>query len=192
MSDALPIDLIHRAALQCDLAEPARRPLLLAGLPADLVGRLALHARPGDQLLADLHALAAHPRVEGLAAPPLTVWLQNAARLARGLPEAIVFERLLALHSTAACEVIVIHRAAGLHWNVRRPVATTCRALRDEAMAALGAQAGITPGATVWLVRLGDLDDHPVHPQATLGELAGEAGAVAFNLRWAPEVYMVP
>lgn len=192
MPTPLPIDLIYGAALQCDLGEPSRRSLLLAGLPADVVSRLETHARPGDQLLADLHALAKHPRVEGLAEAPLTIWLQNAARLARGLPEAIVFERLLALRSRADCEVIVIHRAAQVYWNVRRPIATTCRALRDEVIAALGAQAGITEGATVWLVRLGDQDDHPVHPDTTLAELAGGAGAVAFNLRWAPEVFMVP
>lgn len=65
---------IHSAALGAGLAEPERRPLLLAGLDPRVFGQLRYFGRPSDQLIADLRGL----NDLGL----LETWLDNAERLA--------------------------------------------------------------------------------------------------------------
>lgn len=88
-------DLLE-AALSADLAEPDRRPLLLAGLPPALVGSLRRYSRPSDQLRSDLLELGRLNAVAGHSEPPLRTWLENAARLAKPRVEAQVFQRALA------------------------------------------------------------------------------------------------
>lgn len=84
MSALLPptaIDALCAATLALGF-DPARRALLLAHLPPGYVAALKLHDNPGDQLRADLTALAQTARITGHDGPPLHTWLGNALALA--------------------------------------------------------------------------------------------------------------
>lgn len=88
------IAMIETASLAIELAYKDRRDLLLSGLPADLRASLPDMRSPRDQLVSDLHRLAAIARVDGLAEPPIAVWLANASRWAGSRPERTCFEDL--------------------------------------------------------------------------------------------------
>lgn len=70
------VELMVRA----ELADPQRRPFLLAGIPEAVANNLRTCDRAIDQIEADVIGLSRLRRVEGLDGPPLGVWMQNARR----------------------------------------------------------------------------------------------------------------
>lgn len=74
-------NIVHHA-MACGLVGPEKRRQLLEGLPMGFVYSLPTVSRPIDQLRFDLMELNRTPRLIGLDAPPLAVWLKNAAQIA--------------------------------------------------------------------------------------------------------------
>lgn len=74
-------NIVHHA-MACGLVGPEKRRQLLDGLPMGFVYSLPTVSRPIDQLRFDLMELNRTPRLIGLDAPPLAVWLKNAAQIA--------------------------------------------------------------------------------------------------------------
>lgn len=93
MASRTDTEEIVQHALRADLIGPAKRTLLLDGLPMGFVYSLPTVSRPIDQLRFDLMELARTPRLIGLADPPLAIWLRNAAKLSRPRTEASFFDR---------------------------------------------------------------------------------------------------
>ncbi len=87
------LEELVRAALKAGLVGPETRRMLFYGLPVWYIARLPRASRPIDQLRSDLMELERTPRLDGLAEPPLAVWLANAARLTSPRPPSMVFER---------------------------------------------------------------------------------------------------
>lgn len=85
------LEEVIKAAVESGLV--GRRSLLLHTLPVWYIYRLPTASHPIDQLRSDLMELERTPRLDGLAAPPLAVWLANAARLTSPWPPSMVFER---------------------------------------------------------------------------------------------------
>ncbi|WP_437907036.1 tetratricopeptide repeat protein [Sorangium sp. So ce327] len=82
---------IYAAAVEAGLDK--HRDSLLAGLDPYLTAGMSSAGAPGAQLLTDLNTLNGERLADGSA--PLTTWLKNAKRLAGGVVEANVFERML-------------------------------------------------------------------------------------------------
>lgn len=76
-------NLVH-LAMTVGLTGPERRQKLMYGLPMGFVYSLPTVSRPIDQLRFDLMELERTPRLSGVDAPPLAVWLKNAAVLTAG------------------------------------------------------------------------------------------------------------
>lgn len=75
------LEEIVTTALGEALSEPARRPLLLDGLPRELQQQLCAMTRPLDQIRHDVFALARMKFLVRKRSPPLAIWLWNAAQL---------------------------------------------------------------------------------------------------------------
>jgi hypothetical protein len=88
---------LHAAAVSAGL-DPAA---LIAAAPAPLAASFPQQAHPHAQLLSDLHELNRVGRIAG-GQSPLRTWLQTAASLAEGRPEASVFRAALAKLGGAA------------------------------------------------------------------------------------------
>lgn len=73
------LEIVYQTALDAGLADPGRRDLLLAWLPASVVGALALRPTPAEQLRADLTTLLQLELQDHQ--PALSTWLENAERL---------------------------------------------------------------------------------------------------------------
>lgn len=110
------IEEVIEAAITCDFADLNSRPLLFGGIPAAYFNQLPALLAPIDVLRSDLLAMNARPRLEGLDAPPLALWLQNASLRAAPRLEAEVFRRLHAQ---------VIERSGGAPSEAQRPQAAT-------------------------------------------------------------------
>ena len=82
---------IEDAAIDGLLADPVKRSLLMQDLPARLWQRFSTKGDGISQLQSDLDTLNRLPEVEGVAGPPLAVWLDNAARQLGLRPEAAWF-----------------------------------------------------------------------------------------------------
>lgn len=79
---------IEDAAVDGLLADPAKRSLLMQDLPPRLWQRFPTKGDGISQLQSDLDTLNRLPGVEGVAGPPLGVWLDSAARQLGLRPEA--------------------------------------------------------------------------------------------------------
>ncbi len=82
---------IEDAAIDGLLADPVKRSLLMQDLPPRLWQRFPTKGDGISQLQSDLDTLNRLPEVEGVAGPPLAVWLDNAARQLELRPEAARF-----------------------------------------------------------------------------------------------------
>ncbi|MCA9542136.1 MAG: hypothetical protein KC620_24735, partial [Myxococcales bacterium] len=76
------LEQIVRLAIDLDLAEPARRRLLLRGLPTGFIAGLRVVDSPADQLRHDLMALfRGGAGLKGIEGPAVGYWLRNAAEM---------------------------------------------------------------------------------------------------------------
>lgn len=71
-------DRIRKFAIEANLAERARRPLLLHGIPPALAASLPVVDRPIEQLVSDVIELARQPTDAG---DSLSIWLENASEM---------------------------------------------------------------------------------------------------------------
>lgn len=82
---------IEDAVIDGLLADPVKRSLLMQDLPPRLWQRFPTQGDGISQLQSDLDTLNRLPEVEGVAGPPLAVWLDNATRQLGLRPEAARF-----------------------------------------------------------------------------------------------------
>lgn len=78
------LETVVHQAMAVGLTGAQNRQRLMRGLPMGFVYSLPVVSRPIDQLRFDLMELERTPRLIGLDAPPLAVWLKNAAEVSAG------------------------------------------------------------------------------------------------------------
>ena len=78
---------LARLAVDGGISDPGRRRLLLFGIAAQTVSRLALHARPLDQVFSDLMAIHDDPEA-------MYHWFENAELLLAGQSPAAEIAKL--------------------------------------------------------------------------------------------------
>lgn len=102
---------------QMGLAVRTKRSVLLAHIPPRVVMLLDDKDSPRDQIVSDLSTLVKLPMVEGLAEPPLVVWLENAAQM---IPVQQEQKRLLSLAKQVPRRVhsAPLHRTAAKYGAV--------------------------------------------------------------------------
>lgn len=188
------VDLMVRA----ELADPQRRPFLLAGIPEAVANNLRTCDRAIDQIEADVIGLNRLRRVEGLDCPPLGVWMQNARRR---MPCVADRERLEALLATLGQRAA--GRAAPVKGQPRRASGGVVAAFVVGAVAA-GAWAELAGGTASAEVppadgaTVNEAAPEGARSAASLGDdtRAGEAGAPnperspagAAPARWRPRL----
>lgn len=156
--------------LRNEVGEPARRTVLLTGIPYGVTASLRRFGRPADQITADVAALLTLHEVDGVDGPPLLLWMANARRMVQAAGDARRIDALLALARARA-------QGEGRRpRRPRRPAASAEEAPPDPAT--LSTETPDAAGDGVPVALLVFADDRAGSDGRALRELVGERKGV--------------